>query len=151
MIRYKVYQSKVKSGPKAGKYYARAVAEEMIDVDGLARHMAAHNTPFSKGVIKGILIDAVNCIKELILDGRSVKINDLAIFSGGIVTTGADSSDSFSAAKNILGYRLRARATGELRPTVFKNEASVREFTKYGELTETDASVTPVSPVTPEP
>lgn len=134
MIRYKVYQNKSQTSPTRGKWYARAVTEEMVDVNGLAEHMARHNTPFSKGVITGILVDAVNCIKELVLDGKSVKVNDLAIFSGGIITKPADSFNAFSAAENIKGYRLRARATGELRPTVFKNEASVKEFTTYGSV-----------------
>lgn len=146
MIRYKVYQNKSQTSPTRGMWYARAVTEEMIDVDKLAEHMSRHNTPFSKGTIKGILVDAVNCIKELILDGKSVKINDLAIFSGGIITKPAKTIDEFSAAENIKGYRLRSRATGELRPAVFKSEASVREFTKY-EPAVSQPAPTPVSPV----
>ena len=67
-----------------GKYYAFPVIEETIELDGLAEHMANHNTPYSKGAIKGVLTDMVNCIKELLLEGKNVKIADLAIFSLGI-------------------------------------------------------------------
>jgi len=31
--------------------------------------MSNHNTPFSKGAIKGMLTDMVVCIKELLLEG----------------------------------------------------------------------------------
>ena len=77
--------------------------------------MAHHNTPFSKGAIKGILTDAVSCTKELLLLGKNVKYPDLAIFSIGLkVKGGADTKEEFSVTKNIDGLRLRARATGEL-------------------------------------
>ena len=55
------------------------------------------------------------CIKELCLQGISVKIDDLAIFSIGIKNKmGAKSEKEFSIAKNIEGYKLRSRGTGEL-------------------------------------
>jgi len=64
-----------------GKYYAYPVITQTVDIDGLAEHMASHNTPFSKGAIKGMITDMVSCIKELTLQGFAVKIDDLAIFS----------------------------------------------------------------------
>ena len=42
--------------------------------------MSNHNTPYSKGAIMGMLTDMVGCIKELLLEGKNVKIADLAIF-----------------------------------------------------------------------
>lgn len=67
-----------------GKYYAYPVITQTVGTDGLAGHMASHNTPFSKGAIKGMITDMVSCIKELTLQGIAVKIDDLAIFSIGI-------------------------------------------------------------------
>ena len=67
-----------------GKYYAYPVITQTVGIDGLAEHMASHNTPFSKGAIKGMITDMVSCIKELTLQGFAVKIDDLAIFSIGI-------------------------------------------------------------------
>ena len=69
----------------------------------------------SKGAIKGMITDMAFCIKELCLQGISVKIDDLAIFSIGIKNkVGAKSEKEFSIAKNIEGYKLRSRGTGEL-------------------------------------
>ena len=97
-----------------GKYYAYPVITQTVDIDGLAEHMASHNTPFSKGAIKGMITDMVSCIKELTLQGFAVKIDDLAIFSIGIRNKeGAASEKEFTIAKNIDGFRLRARGTGE--------------------------------------
>lgn len=79
MIRYKIYQNQQKKGVNAGKWFARAVSDETFDLAKLAEHMSKHNSPYSSGVIKGVLTDMVDCIKELLLDGKSVKIDDLAI------------------------------------------------------------------------
>ena len=99
------------------KWFPRVVTTETIDLEGLAEHMAAHNTPYSKGAILGMLTDAATCTKELLLQGKNVKFADIAIFSLGlIVKGGAPSKEEWSVAKYIEGLRLRARGTGELKP-----------------------------------
>ena len=90
MIRYYKYQSNSGIESARGKWFLRVKNGEQIDIDALAAHIAAHNTPFSKGAIKGILTDMVSCTKELLLDGKTVKLADLAIFSLGIHCKGAD-------------------------------------------------------------
>ena len=84
MIRYVLRQNSNELSKVFGKFFAFPVIEETVDLAGLSEHMSSHNTPFSKGVIKGLLTDMVNCIKELLLEGKNVKIDDLAIFSIGI-------------------------------------------------------------------
>jgi len=116
MILYKVTKNNNEKFPEAyGKYYARPVITQTIDITGLAEHLSEHNTGFSPGATRGLLTDMVRCIKELVLKGIAVKIDDLAIFSIGLRTKkGADSEKEFTVAKNIEGVKLRARATGSL-------------------------------------
>ena len=94
MIRYKIYQNQQQKGLNAGKWFARAVSDETFDLAKLAEHMSKHNSPYSGGVIKGVLSDMVDCIKELLLDGKCVKIDDLAIFGVGIRSKAADTLES---------------------------------------------------------
>ena len=132
MIRYKKYQNKnEKNVTTFNKWYARAVCEETVDIAALAEHMSTHNTPFSTGAIHGMLKDMGNCIKELLMDGKNVKIDDLGIFSVGIRSKGAVTPG------NITGVRLRARATGNLSSASLKLTAKLREYTEYsnGEVT----------------
>ena len=105
MIRYKIYQNQQKKGLNAGKWFARAVSDETFDLAKLAEHMSKHNSPYSGGVIKGVLSDMVDCIKELLLDGKCVKIDDLAIFGVGIRSKAADTLEEFSWEKNISGMK----------------------------------------------
>lgn len=128
MILFKLSKNKNPKIKEAyGKYYARPVVTQTVDLNGLAEHMTEHNTGFSPGATKGLLTDMVKCIKELVLQGFAVKIDDLAIFSIGLKTKkGADSEDDFSVAKNIDGVRLRARATGNLTSSKLDIQASLK-------------------------
>ena len=70
----------------------------------------------------------MKCVKELVLSGYSVKIDDLAIFSIGIrPKKGADTKESFTVAKNIEGVKLRARATGKLTNSRLDLDATLKD------------------------
>ncbi len=127
---YRKYQNKNSHSRAYGRWFARAVTVgKTINVDGLAKHMSEHNTPYSKGAIKGVLTDMIGCVRELMLEGRAVKLEGLAIFSAGIKTkkNGAPTSADFSTTKHIDSVYMRARATGEF---------TRHELTKAGNVTE---------------
>ena len=131
MIRYVLKQNKNEDSKVFGKWFAYPVIEETLNLDNLAEHMSNHNSPYSKGVIKGLLTDMITCIKELLLEGKNVKIDDLAIFSLGIKNAkgGAISEDEFNVSKNIDGVKLRARATGILVAKALNLEATLKKAT----------------------
>lgn len=130
MIRYYKYQNKSNIQKVNGKWFLRIKNGEQIDIDALAAHMAAHNTPYSKGSIKGILTDMVSCVKELLLDGKTVKIGDLAIFSLGIHCNGADDPSTATVA-NIRTFSFNARGTGKLSARKLISEAKFKELDAY--------------------
>lgn len=142
MITYRKIQIVGENHPCNGLWYARPVINETLDIELLSRHMSKHNTPFSPGVIKGVLADMVTCIKELILDGKNVKLDDLAIFSVGLRTTGVENVADFSVAENVKGLKLRARATGSLSTSSLRQEAILKQLAKYS-ITETTEPTEP--------
>ena len=82
-----LYLSKVSESSEselAGKTYARVDYKESLDIEDMAHHMAEHNTAFSEGLITGILIDFVKCVREKVLSGNTVKIKNLAIFKATV-------------------------------------------------------------------
>jgi len=130
MVRYILKQIKITGNKCFGKWFAKNVVEETIDLDALAEHMSHHNSPYSKGVIKGLLTDMIGCIKELLLEGKNVKIDDLAIFSLGIKNKEmAVKEEDFTVSKNISGVKLKARATGDLMSKSLNLEATLKKAT----------------------
>ena len=127
---YRKYQNKNPKSVAFNKWFARAVTiGKTMNIDDLAKHMSEHNTPYSKGAIKGVLTDMIGCVRELMLEGKAVKLEGLAIFSAGIKTkkNGAPTSADFSTTKHIDSVYMRARATGEF---------TRQELTKAGNVTE---------------
>ena len=137
---YRKYQNKNRQSVAYGKWFARAVTiGKTINIDELAKHMSEHNTPYSKGAIKGVLTDMIGCVRELMLEGKAVKLEGLAIFSAGIKTkkNGAPTSADFSTTKHIDSVYMRARATGEFTRAELTKAGNVTElpknFTDYKE------------------
>ena len=129
MIKYKKYQNKNDKNAGFGKWYGRAV-HEMMEFDEFIKHMANHHCVFSEGVIRGVLIEMEICLREMLLEGKAVRLDDLGIFALGITTEGAAKQEEFTAqsVKNVsmnlyLGKRFRAKE-------LFK-EAKFREADKY--------------------
>ena len=71
-----------------GKYYSRVEYKGTMDIKALAKHMAEHTTSFSKGEILGMLTDMASCIKELVLMGFVIKIDDLGLFKASVDSNG---------------------------------------------------------------
>lgn len=72
------------------KWYVHPVQKQEMNIQAMAQHMEEHNTPFSAGTIEGILTDFVRCIREQILNGNTVKIDNLAIFKLSLESNGYD-------------------------------------------------------------
>lgn len=155
MIHFIPKQYNNAASPYNGRYYAYPVIDETVDLEGLAKHMAEHNSGFSEPVCIGVMKGMVKCAKEMILEGKNVKINDLAIFSCGIVNVlgGAESEKAFRASTHIKGIKLRARATGELSNANLNLGATLRKVTTYvsGTVSDEDPTDPGTDPDTEEP
>ena len=134
-----------------GVWFARATVNQIINLEKLAEHMSNHNTPYSKGAIYGVLTDMVNCIRELVLDGNVVKIPNLAIFSAGLTTKGANTRKEFTVANNIASVHLRARSTSDFTRAELTAAAQMQEAAAYDKGTTSDKSVTPAGDGTTQP
>jgi hypothetical protein len=71
-----------------GKYYARVEYKGTLSKADLAEHMHEHNAIYSQGLVEGILTDAAKCIKELVLQGYVVKIDNLGLFKASVDANG---------------------------------------------------------------
>lgn len=146
MIQYVLKKNVNEKMPNAyGKYFAYPVITETYDIDKLVDHMASHNTPFSRGALKGMLTDMVACIRELVLQGIAVKIADLAIISIGIKNkAGAASEKEFTVVKNIDSLKIRARGTGDFSCVNLSLDGTLKKATAISaDSTTTDGGANP--------
>jgi len=103
MIDYAIAVMSSKPGTKKEdiretKAYGTSQVREVLDLDQFCQHIADHNCPFSKGTIKGVLEDAVSCLREQMLAGNKVNLGALGGFYVELATEGAKTTDEFTAA-----------------------------------------------------
>ena len=126
-IKYKIYKNTNGTLGMQNKYYARAYHDQTITLEDLAEHMSLHNTVFTKGTIHGVLMDMVACVRELLLDSKKVKLDNLAIFSLGLQSKPADTLEEFSASTNIVKAYINALGTGEISKKQLDVDARFRQ------------------------
>jgi len=131
-----LYLSKVTENSEteqAGKYYARVSYKQTLGVQEMARHMAEHNTMFSEGSICGILIDFVKCVREMVLMGNTVKIDNLAIFKATVEANALEvlyDAQQDKAATAALGTLPAGAKTGAAVKAVKLLAQSTGDFTR---------------------
>lgn len=115
MLKYKKYQNKNDDSTAYGKWYGRLV-HELMEFDEFIEHMANHHCVFSEATIRGVLIEMEVCLRELLLEGKAVRLDDLGIFSLGMSTKGKVEKKDFNAdciksltVNLFLGKRFRAK------------------------------------------
>ena len=106
------------------KIYATAQYNEVINLNDLAAHIASHGSPFSKGVILGILIDTVGCIRENLLLGNKVLLGDMGAFYITLSSEGIAKAEDFTPSL-IKGVNVRWSPSNEFKDLL--NEASFRQ------------------------
>jgi predicted histone-like DNA-binding protein len=104
MINYSIYIACKKPGTKKADYntvgtmaYGSAQMNEKLSFDQFCKHIADHNSPFSKGTIQGILTDAVHCLREQLLSGNRIQLGDLGTFGVELACNPAKTTDDFTA------------------------------------------------------
>ena len=111
-LKYRKVERTPQVGKDAGKkkYYATAVQDRTMEFEDFVPHTAEHTSPYSRGTVHGVLMDTLDCLQELILDGKSVRFSDLGLFSLGMSSRGEETASKVTA-QSIEGVHLILRNT----------------------------------------
>lgn len=159
MLKFKKYQNKNEESKVYGKWFARAV-HELMEFDEFIEHMAKHHCVFSEATIRGVLIEMEICLREMLLEGKAVRLDDLGIFTIGLGNEkgGAPSAKDLTA-DNINAVRVNLFLGKRFRARDLFKDARFKEADKYigdgnyyepdGETADTgNAGDGPVNPTT---
>ena len=158
-LKYRKVERTPQVGKDAGKkkYYATAVQDRTMEFEDFVTHIAEHNSPYSRGTVHGVLMDTLDCLQELILDGKSVRFSDLGLFSLGMSSRGEETASKVTA-QSIEGVHLILRNTkgwsnAELkkkcRIELLDNHVTVEDGTGDDNGGGGNGGTTPTSPTTP--
>lgn len=83
------------------KAYASAQYTQIMTLDQFAAHIASHNSKYNRADIYAVIIQTVDCMREMLLEGKRIQLGDLGVFSVGLESMGAGSLDNFNPAIHI--------------------------------------------------
>ena len=131
--KYRKVMRTPQSGENAGKklWYATAVSGREMSFEDFVTHISEHNSPYSRGTIHGVLMDTLDCLKELILDGKSVRLSDLGLFSIGMTSRGEETREKVTAA-SVQGVHLIVRNTKNWSNAELKKLCKITAYDSYG-------------------
>lgn len=123
MIEYSVYMMgnpiKPEEAPKA---YAKNQVREVWDLNKFCKHIASHNSGYSRGMVKAVLSDMCDCLVEQLLNGNKIRLGELGVFSLSISCVGAESQEKFTE-ENIKAVNIKFNPGED-----FENIRSQAEF-----------------------
>ena len=114
-LKLNLYRNKMTTSKGYGMIYGRVENDKPMSIEKLAQHMHDHNSPYETGLIIGILTNMVKCIRELALEGKPVKLDNLAIIKCQVESKGANSYLAYDISKHVKDVHLNAYSTGEFR------------------------------------
>ena len=102
-----------------------------MDFESFVTHISEHGSPYSRGCVHGVLMDALDHLQELILDGKSVRLSDLGLFSIGMTSRGEESKDKVSAA-SVEGVHLIVRNTKNWSNSELRKKCKIESIDAKG-------------------
>ena len=109
---------------KTEKQNAFAISQytDVMTIEKFAKHITSHGSVYSRADISAILYMAVDCMREMLLEGKKIRLGDLGDFSLLLGSKGAESADKFTA-QNINQVKVQWEPGKE-----FKNLLDDAEF-----------------------
>ena len=132
-IKYRKVKRTPQTGENASKelWYATVVTDREMNFEEFVDHISSHNSPYSRGTVHGVMMDMLDCLKELILDGKSVRLGDLGLFSIGMKSHGELTKDKVSAA-SVEDIHLIVRNTRSWSNSELKKLCKITAYDSYG-------------------
>ena len=93
-----------------------------MTIEKFAKHITSHGSVYSRADISAILYMAVDCMREMLLEGKKIRLGDRGDFSLLLGSKGAETADKFTA-QNITQVKVQWEPGKE-----FKNLLDDAEF-----------------------
>ena len=78
------------------RYYAFAQSNQVMNLDQFAKHIATHGCVYKRADISAVLTMAVDCLREMLLNGTKVQLGDLGNFYVTFSSEGTTTAKEFN-------------------------------------------------------
>ena len=90
---------------KTEKQNAFAISQytDVMTIEKFAKHITSHGSVYSRADISAILYMAVDCMREMLLEGKKIRLGDFSLL---LASKGAETADKFTA-QNITNVKVQ--------------------------------------------
>ena len=88
------------------KYYASPQVKENVSMADFCRHISDHNSKYNRADIHAVLTQTVDCIREMLLDGKKIQLGDLGSFQIGLSSKGTLTAEDFNPNIHVKAVRV---------------------------------------------
>ena len=113
----------------APRFYASAQCNKVVSLDEFAKHIASHGSVYKRAV----LTMAVDCLREMLLNGYKVGLGDLGSFYVSLSSEGTATPNDFNPAIHIKSVNViweRGTDFNNLKDEAEYNQVAIRAVQK---------------------
>ena len=83
------------------RFYASHQTNKIVSLDDFSRHIASHGCVYKRADIAAVLTMAVDCLREMLLNGYKIEMGDLGSFYISFSSEGTLTAKDFNPSHNI--------------------------------------------------
>ena len=117
----------------APRFYASAQCNKVVSLDEFAKHIASHGSVYKRADIGAVLTMAVDCLREMLLNGYKVGLGDLGSFYVSLSSEGTATPNDFTPAIHIKSVNViweRGTDFNNLKDEAEYNQVAIRAVQK---------------------
>ena len=88
------------------RYYASPQVSETISMVNFCKHISEHNSKYNRADIMAVLTQTVDCLREMLLEGKKIILGDLGAIYIGLNSKGALSPEKFNPENHIKNVKV---------------------------------------------
>ena len=115
------------------KYYASAQTNKTVSLDEFSKHIASHGCVYKRADIAAVLTMAVDCLREMLLNGYKIELGDLGSFYVSLSSEGTLTAKEFNPIHHIKSVNVnweRGLSFQNMKEDAEFNQVAIRAVQK---------------------
>ena len=115
------------------KYYASAQTNKIVSLDEFSKHIASHGCVYKRADIAAVLTMAVDCLREMLLNGYKIELGDLGSFYVSLSSEGTLTAKEFNPIHHIKSVNVnweRGLSFQNMKEDAEFNQVAIRAVQK---------------------
>ena len=115
------------------RFYASAQTNKTVSLDEFSKHIASHGCVYKRADIAAVLTMAVDCLREMLLNGYKIELGDMGNFYISLSSEGTLTAKEFNPIHHVKSVNVnweRGRSFLELKEEAEYNLVAIRAVQK---------------------